>query len=167
MDNLWTADGSLAPDWFYHRANSLIHFKPSTPLNSKQRILVSPWRTLANSKLPPKTVKLHPPIVVYIVRTHVDCFCKIVGHLHWIQRPDIILALLLIVLAFLASVQQRRGLKMWLHRVQQPTAHITTPTGSIPHADTSVFRTCSGGPFHSTGKWCCYKEQKSVYLVTT
>ena len=32
----------------------LIHFEP-TPLNPKQRTLISPQRTLANTKLPPKT----------------------------------------------------------------------------------------------------------------
>ena len=53
--------------------------------------------------------------------------------------------------------KQRRGPKT-------RRSHITTPPGSIPNADTSVFRTCSGGPFH-----CCrkhYKQQSSVYLFT-
>ena len=35
------------------------------------------------------------------------------------------------------------------HHVQQPSrSQITTPTGSILNADTSVFRTCSGGPLY-------------------
>ena len=49
----------------------------------------------------------------------IDYFRKIVRHYRWIQRPGIILALLIIVLAFLAMVQQRRGPKM-RPRVQQP-----------------------------------------------
>ena len=48
----------------------------------------------------------HPPIVLYIMRTLVDHFRKTVHHRRWIQRLGIILALLLIVLAFLARVQQ-------------------------------------------------------------
>ena len=39
------------------------------------------------------------------MRTLVDCFCKIVHHHRWIQRPGITLVLLLIVLAFLVMVQ--------------------------------------------------------------
>ena len=50
----------------------------------------------------------------------VDAFRKIVRHHWWIQRPGIILALLLIVPAFLALVQQQRGLKRRPHHVQQP-----------------------------------------------
>ena len=117
----------------------LIHYEPlrsmQTPLNSKQWTLMSPRRTLANTNyLGKRKVKLCPPIVLYIIvlyiiQTLVKGFCKTVHHLHWIQRPGIIVALLLIVLAFLAMVQQRRGLKMLPHRVQQ---NITTPTESIP-----------------------------------
>ena len=58
-------------------------------------------------------MKLHSPIVLYIMRTLVDGFRKIVCHHRWIQRPGVIVALLLIVLAFLAMVQQRRGPKMF------------------------------------------------------
>ena len=58
---------------------------------------------------------------------------KIVRHHHWIQRPGIILALLLIVL-FLAMVQQQWGPKTQPHRVQQAQAHITMPTRNIPNA---------------------------------
>ena len=85
-------------------------------------------------------MKLHPPIVLYIMQTLVDGFRKIVRYHRWIQRLGIILALLLIVLAFLAMVQQRRGSKMQCHHVQQPK-HITMSTGSIPnaHTDTSVY----------------------------
>ena len=52
--------------------------------------------------------------------TLVDPFHKIVHHHHWIEGPCIILALLLIMLAFLTMVQHRRGLKVWLHGAQQP-----------------------------------------------
>ena len=35
------------------------------------------------------------------------------------------------------------------HRVEQPSrSQITTPTGSIPNADTSIFRTRSSGPLY-------------------
>ena len=48
------------------------------------------------------------------MQTLVDGFRKIVRYHRWIQRLGIILALLLIVLAFLAMVQQRRGsLNIW------------------------------------------------------
>ena len=47
-------------------------------------------------------------------------------------------ALLLIVLAFLVSVKQRRGPKMRPYRVQQ--SQITTPTGSIPNAYNGYLR---------------------------
>ena len=43
------------------------------------------------------------------MRMLVDGFRKIVRYHRWIQRPGIIVALLLIVLAFLAMVQQRTG----------------------------------------------------------
>ena len=71
---------------------------------------------------------------------------KIVRHHRWIQIPGILLALLLIMLAFLTMVQQCRGPKM-RRRVQQAQAHITTPTGSIPNAH-NVFRIHSGSSFH-------------------
>ena len=61
---------------------------------------------------------------MHIMRMLVDRFPKNVRHRRWIQRPDIILALLLIVLAFFVMVQQRRAPKMRL----QARAHITTPT---------------------------------------
>ena len=62
------------------------------------------------------------------------------------------LALLLIVLAFFAMVQQRRGPKMRAHRVQQPE-HVTTPTKSIPndHSQEWMAKTCQITillPFH-------------------
>ena len=55
-----------------------------------------------------------------------------------LYRKFYISALLLIVVAILVSVKQRRGPKMQPHSVQQPSqSPITTPTGSIPNADTS------------------------------
>ena len=62
---------------------------------------MSPRRTLANTKLPPKTDSESTPTNEFM-RTLVDGFCKIVRHRRWIQRLGIVLALLLIVLAFLA-----------------------------------------------------------------
>ena len=68
---------------------------------------------LSQTKLPPKAdSETTPTNSLYIMRTLVDRFRKIVRHRRWIQRPGTILALLLIVLAFLAMVQQRRGPKM-------------------------------------------------------
>ena len=52
-------------------------------------------------------------------------FRKIMRHHYWIQRPGIILALLVIVLAFLTLGQQRSGLKMLCSTAQ---THITTYT---------------------------------------
>ena len=60
------------------------------------------------------------------MQTLVYHFHKIVCHCHWNQRQGIILALILIVLAFLAITKQRRGLEMWPHCAQQPeyTVHL-------------------------------------------
>ena len=72
-----------------------------------------PGRTLANTKLPPKTDSETIPTNSSVhKRLSYDC-----GHHRWIQRPGIILAVPLIALAFLAMVQKRRGPKML---VQQP-----------------------------------------------
>ena len=87
---------------------------------------------------------------------------KIVHHHRWIQRPGILLALLLIMLAFLAMVQQSRGPKM-RRRVQQAQAHITMPTGSIPNAH-NVFWIRSGSSFHvkiSIEHLFCYRINMS------
>ena len=74
------------------------------------------------------------------MRTLVDRFRTIVRHRRWIQRPGIILALLFIVLAFLAMVQQWTGPTMRLHRVLLVQAHYTTPTGSIPDVHNGYLR---------------------------
>ena len=82
---------------------------------------MSPRRTLANTKLPPiMDSETTPTNSLYIMQTLVDSFHKIVRHHRWIQRRGIVLALLLIMLAFLAMVQKRRDLKMRPHCVQQP-----------------------------------------------
>ena len=64
-------------------------------------------RQISRYTVPPKTDNETTPtnIVLYVMRTLVDSFHKIVRHHRWIQRPSIILALLLIVLAFLTMVQ--------------------------------------------------------------
>ena len=54
----------------------------------------------------PELYKIHS-----IMRTLVCHICKIVRHLQWIQRQGIILALSLIMLAFVNIVQQWRDLK--------------------------------------------------------
>ena len=123
---------------------------------------MSPRLTLAKTKLPTKTDKLHPPIVLYILNTNtVDCFRKILHHRHWIQRPGIRLVLLLIMLAFLTMVQERRGLKMRPHLVQ----HIVMPTGSISYAHNGYF---AFQIYSSTRKMkensVTYKYQLSVCL---
>ena len=62
-------------------------------------------------------------------------------HHRWIQKLGIILALLLIMLAFPATVQQQRGLKMRPHRVQQPehTLPRLPEVYRMPIMDTSVY----------------------------
>ena len=99
-----------------HRTNTFRTSEKRTPLNSEQWTLMSPRHTLANTKLPPKTDSETTPTNSFV---HIASgFCKIVCHHRW---PDsIILALLLIVLAFFSMIQQRRGPKMRPHRVQQP-----------------------------------------------
>ena len=78
------------------------------------------------------------------MQTLVDRFRKIVRHCRWIQRLGIILALLLIVLAFLAIAQQRSK----VCSTAQARAHIIPPLvpGSIPNAR-------NGAP--SGGLFCC------------
>ena len=98
-------------------------------------------------------MKLDPSIVLYITRTLVDGFRKVVRHHRWIQRPGIILALLLILLAFLAKVQQRRGPKMRPHRVRQPE-HTLPRLPEVYRMPITgflrIFRICSGRPFNCT-----------------
>ena len=98
-------------------------------------------------------MKLHPPIVLYIMRTLVDSFHKIVRHHCWIQRLGVLLALLLIMLAFLAMVQQWRGPKMWSHRVQQ-AEHIHYH-GSIPNAHNQYIRIFRIFRIHSSRLFNC------------
>ena len=88
------------------------------------------------------------------MRMLVDSFHKIVRHHRWIQRLGVLLALLLMMLAFLAMVQHWRGPKMWSHRVQQPE-HIHCH-GSIPNAHNQyicifrIFRIHSSRLFNCT-----------------
>ena len=113
----------LPPIDFYHRTNTLRTSEERTPLNSEQRTVISPQRSLANTKLPLKTDS----------EDNADaCRPLSLRHRHWIQRSSTIAALLCIVLAFLVSVKQRTGPEMRPHHVQQ--SQITTPTGSIPNA---------------------------------
>ena len=64
------------------------------------------------------------------MRIFVDGFCKIVYQHHWIQRPGIILPLLLIVLAFLAMVQQWTVPKMRPHHVHRTQCVVVNGTNS-------------------------------------
>ena len=59
-------------------------------------------------------------------------------HCCLIQRPNTIVALLRIVLAFLVSGKQRRGPKRQPHCVRQ--SQITMPTGSVPNAYNGYLR---------------------------
>ena len=121
---------------------------------------MSPRRTLANTELPPKADSETTPTnsLVYIMRTLVDRFRKIVRHRRWIQRLGIILALLLFLLAFLAMVQQRTGPKM------RPNTLPRLPeVYRMPITDTSVFRIQSG---HCTRKRkLSYRYQSSIYCI--
>ena len=160
MDYLCTADRSLAPNWFYYRTK-FSTTKEQVLFNSIQRTLIGPRLTLANAKIPPKTdSETTHTDSLYTMWMLVDrlsisrhrglftrTFRKIVCYLHLIQRLGIMLALLLIVLAFFAIVQQRSSLKIWLHHAQQSEHTFTTPTRSKPILDTSIIRTCSGGPY--------------------
>ena len=74
-------------------------------------------------------------IFVHIVQRLVHHFCKIVRHRHWIQILGIVLALLLITLVFIASVQQWRG-NLIMFDISCSQAHIITPIKSIQNADT-------------------------------
>ena len=75
-DNLWTADRSLASDWFDHRTNTFRTSEKQTLLNSEQWTLISS-RPIQNG-LRKWRVKLHPPTVLCIVWRLVDRFRKIV-----------------------------------------------------------------------------------------
>ena len=131
-------DGSLAPDWFYHRTNTFRTSEKRTALNSKQWTLISSQRTLADTKITSENGQQS-----YI---HA-CQPLSLRHRCWIQRSSTIVALLRIVLAFLVTIKQRRGPKMQPHRVQQ--SQITTPTESIRNAYNGYLRV--PGPHHSHG----------------
>ena len=101
----------------------LIHFKPPkkrTPLNSKQRTLMSPRHTLANTKLPPKVDSETTPTNSFVYNaTLVDHFRKIVHHRRWIQQPGITLALLLTVLAFIAEMVRSKNVTSHIYCAHQ------------------------------------------------
>ena len=119
-DNLCTVDRSLAPDWFYHRTNTFQTSKKRTPLNSKQRTLMSPRHTLPNTKLPPKVDSETTPTNSFVYNaTLVDHFRKIVRHRCWIQQPGITLALLLTVLAFIAEMVRSKNVTSHIYCAHQ------------------------------------------------
>ena len=107
-----------------------------------------------------RTVKLHPPIVLYIMQTLVDHFRKTVRHRRWIQKLGAILALLLIVLAF----------SPW-YSTGQVTSHITMPTGSIPNAHNGYLRIPHtqqwSFPLLANEKFRIAMYQSSVYCINT
>ena len=67
-DNLCTADGSLASDWFYHSTNTFWTSKKQTLLNSEQRTLIRPPRTF---KI---TTENGQQSYTHIMQTVVHCF---------------------------------------------------------------------------------------------
>ena len=105
----------------------LIHFKPPTSGHLSAPYSIHWWAQMYPShKLPPKTGSETSPTIIW---TLVNRFCKIVRHCHRMA----LLALLFIMLALLAIVQQQRGPKIRPDRVQQAWAEITMPTG-VPNA---------------------------------
>ena len=152
MDNLCTADGSLAPDWFYHRTNTLRTSEKWTPLNSEQRTLISPRRTLANTKLPPKTDSEATPS---------KCRCLSTA---FVTPPSLDSK----TKNYISTVDYRASLSRQC-KVTERSKNPTSRPISHYHAYqkyTSVFRTRSGGSFHCSRK-CCYKQQSSVYLYAS
>ena len=166
MDYLATAERSLAPDW------ELIHFKPprlEAILNSVQWTLIRPRLTLANTKLPPKTdtETTSTTIVLYITRTHVDRFRKIVCHCRWIQRLGI-------KTYYINSVAHRASLschghgtatwdpKMRPHRVQQTklTLACLLEVYLMPIMDTSIFRVLS-----TCKRVVTYNNKSYIYVI--
>ena len=115
-DNLCTADGSLAPDWFYHSTNTFRTSEKQTLLNSEQRTLISPRHTF---KI---TIENGQQSYTHIMWTVVRRFrnATVAG---FKDQALYNLALLLILLAFLVSKKQWRGLKMWPHHIQRPVDH--------------------------------------------
>ena len=99
-----------------------------------------------------RTVKLHPPIVLYIMRTLVDRFHKIMGHRSLDSKTRHFSTA-----AHRASLSRHGTAKA---RSENVTSHITTPTGSMayrmPITDTSAFRIRSSGH-------CTRKRKLSVY----
>ena len=71
------------------RTDHLPPIDRTTNLNSKQQTLMSPRRTLTNTKLPPKTDSETIATPTNSLSTLVDGFHKIVRHHRWIQRPGI------------------------------------------------------------------------------
>ena len=129
------------PDWFYHRANTFWTFEKQTPLNFEQQTLMSPRHTLAMQNYFCKwTVKQHPLIVLYIMRTLVDSFCKIVRHHRWIQKTGHCIS----TVAYRASLSHHGTAtdrsENAISSCSTAQAHITTPTGSIPNAHNGYLR---------------------------
>ena len=127
---------------------------------------MSPRHTLANTKLPPKTdSETTPTNSLYIMRTLVDGFHRIVCHHHWIQRLGIILALLLIVLALAAmSNVEARKCDLIVFIRSEHTYHAYQKY-RMPIMDTSIFWICNGGPFHieiSTEYLFCYLHHSNI-----
>ena len=87
-------------------------------------------------------------IFVHIVQRLVHRFHKIVHHRHWIQIPGIILALLLITLVFIATVQQWRGNLIMFNISCKPSTHYHT----YQKYTECGYLICSSAPLHCTGK---------------
>ena len=77
---------------------------------------------------------------------NLDTHLLIVHHLRRIQRPGIILALLLIMLTFLNIVWQQRGLKMQPRCAQQPEY-------TLPHLPEVYRKPLKYGYLHTDTQW--------------
>ena len=102
-----------------------------------------------------KAVGFPAPTVPEMYRVHliiwtlVYHFRKIVRHIRWIQRPGIILTLLLIVVTFLNLSWQWKNPKCGLAVLISPSTHYHAHwkyTGSPWNTDTSTLRTHCVGP---------------------
>ena len=108
----------------------------------------------------PLTVKLHLTILMQMT-VAADCYRKIVHHHRWIQWSGIILALLLIVPAFLSIIQQQTEVRKCdvIRVLNSPSTRYHAYWKYCP---SDAFWTCSCGPFHCTHK--CEKVQLKLTM---
>ena len=130
--------GQINCPWFYHTSIPFWTSEKQTPLNSKQRTLISPWCTLANTKLLPKMGYSH------IVNSHFVNSHFVNSHFrNWRS----------------GKIPRKRTVK--LHSPNATSScltysggrvHNSMPTRSILNVDISVFWTCNGCSLNCTSK---------------